>query len=474
MTTEEIVFSIQEIQESNQECEQTEQILVKRVPERIFIVPYRNRPQQKFFFSKQMSFLLEDADDYEIFFVHQNDTRYFNRGAMKNIGFLAMKEKYPEDYQNMNFIFNDVDTLPFNKLFDYATQPGIVKHYYGFEYALGGIVVIKGGDFEKVNGYPNYWGWGMEDACLQKRCLVNKIQIDRSQFYTIGSPEILQLFDGVSRLVSKKDPLRMKNDNGMDGLCTIRDLNFTINNESANPADNEFMLAHKLIQVVNVNQFVTGVSFQKDSFHEYDLRDPVNKLSFPDKSPTQKMMISQEEWKNIPYNKEFQEKNTQIMKHQQQQEQQQLIQEKRKEILHKRQEFMKQLHAQQQEQIQQLQKQQHQRQQAQQQLHQQQHQRQQVQQQLIQEKRNKFLIQRQEFLKQQQQKQQYIQQNATYIFSQENARRIEAQQSAIKTAAKEEAQTETNENIMTQKELVKSTIASSQKKNFNISLGGLR
>ena len=134
MTTEEIVFSIQEIQESNQECEQTEQILVKRVPERIFIVPYRNRPQQKFFFSKQMSFLLEDADDYEIFFVHQNDTRYFNRGAMKNIGFLAMKEKYPEDYQNMNFIFNDVDTLPFNKLFDYNFDFKLfyflTKYYY--------------------------------------------------------------------------------------------------------------------------------------------------------------------------------------------------------------------------------------------------------------------------------------------------------------------------------------------------------
>ena len=87
------------------------------IPKRIFIVPYRNRREQKFFFSNQMTFILgNDADsDYEIYFVHQCDNRNFNRGATKNIGFLAMKEKYPNDYKNINFIFNDVDTLPFHK-----------------------------------------------------------------------------------------------------------------------------------------------------------------------------------------------------------------------------------------------------------------------------------------------------------------------------------------------------------------------
>ena len=179
---EDVTFTIQEIQESLQDMQEPVlETTEMKIPERIFIVPYRNRAQQKFFFSKQMSFLLEDDNDYEIYFVHQNDTRYFNRGAMKNIGFLAMKAKYPEHYQDINFIFNDVDTLPFNKLFDYKTESGIVKHYYGFESALGGIVVMKGSDFEKVNGYPNYWGWGMEDACLQKRCFMNQIQIIKFQ-----------------------------------------------------------------------------------------------------------------------------------------------------------------------------------------------------------------------------------------------------------------------------------------------------
>lgn len=39
-----------------------------KIPKRIFIVPYRNRVQHKFFFSKYMSFILEGSDDYEIYF----------------------------------------------------------------------------------------------------------------------------------------------------------------------------------------------------------------------------------------------------------------------------------------------------------------------------------------------------------------------------------------------------------------------
>ena len=228
-------------------------------PKRVFIVPYRDRIQQKFFFCKQMDFILEGCDDYEILFIHQCDPRNFNRGAMKNIGFLAIKEKYPDTYKEISLIFNDVDTLPFHKLFDYETVEGVVKHHYGFETALGGIVVIKGADFELINGYPNYWGWGMEDACLQKRCLAFGIQIDRSQFFPIGSPEILQLFDGVSRIVSRRDPQRMKTDNGQDGIRTIHKLVFSMDKESLNPADNKYTVENDKIFVANVTSFMTMV-----------------------------------------------------------------------------------------------------------------------------------------------------------------------------------------------------------------------
>ena len=302
-----------------------------RAPKRVFVVPYRDRIQQKFFFCKQMEFILEGQDDYEILFVHQCDARNFNRGAMKNIGFLAIKEKYPDSYQDMSFIFNDVDTLPFHKLFEYETTQGIVKHHYGFETALGGIVVIKGCDFDLINGYPNYWGWGMEDACLQKRCFAFGLQIDRSNFYNIGSPEILQLFDGVSRIVSRKDPQRMKTDNGQDGLRTIHKLVFSVDTESLNPDDNVFVVESERTFVVNVTSFMTSVRFEADNYHEYDLREPVSKVVFPDRETTDRTAIPTEEWSQIPYHPSDDERNPeQQMQEQQlfqQQQQMQMIQQ---------------------------------------------------------------------------------------------------------------------------------------------------
>jgi len=297
-----------------------------QAPKRVFIVPYRDRIQQKFFFCKQMDFILEGQDDYEILFVHQCDARNFNRGAMKNIGFLAIKEKYPDSYKDISFVFNDVDTLPFHKLFDYETMQGIVKHYYGFETALGGIVVIKGADFELINGYPNYWGWGMEDACLQKRCLAYSLQIDRSNFYSIGSPEILQLFDGVSRLVSRKDPQRMKTDNGQDGLRSIHKLLFSTDGESLNPDDNEYVVENDRIFVVNVTSFMTMVRFEGDSYHEYDLREPVSKVVFPNNNSTTKTHIGPEEWRDIPYNPQADERVMMI-------QQQRALAKKRQQII---------------------------------------------------------------------------------------------------------------------------------------------
>lgn len=271
-------------------------------PNRVFIVPYRNRVQHKFFFSKYMSFILEDSNDYEIYFSHQCDSRTFNRGAMKNIGFLAIKEKYPNHYQDMTFIFNDVDTLPFNKIFDYTTTSGTVKHYYGYKYALGGIVVMKGADFEKINGFPCYWGWGMEDNVLQKRCEAAGLKIDRSIFYNIGSPQILQLFDGITRIISKKDPWRMKNDNGIDGLKTINKLEYFIDIKSENPSDNIFSINNPCIFYINIHNFLTYLNYDNDNFYSYDLREPQRKIINPSSlRETKQTVVYTEDWTNIPY-----------------------------------------------------------------------------------------------------------------------------------------------------------------------------
>ena len=287
-----------------------------KIPKRIFIVPYRNRVQHKFFFSKYMSFILEGSDDYEIYFSHQCDARTFNRGGVKNIGFIAARNKYPQHYKDITFIFNDVDTIPFTKIFDYETTPGVVKHYYGFKYALGGIVVMKGGDFERTNGFPSFWGWGMEDNVLQKRCEAVGLTIDRSIFYNIGSPEILQLFDGISRIISKKDPWRGDHDDGVDGLSTISDLKYTIDDKSENPTDNIFTVNNPKISIINISTFLTRVPFGSEEYYNYDLREPKRKIIHPDKiRETTRTVVSTQDWTNIPYYPTTLEKKENMVKY---------------------------------------------------------------------------------------------------------------------------------------------------------------
>ena len=272
-----------------------------KIPKRIFIIPYRNRVQQKFFFSKYMSFILEDKDDYEILFAHQCDARTFNRGAVKNIGFIAARNKYPEHYKDITFIFNDVDTIPFNKI---------------FKYALGGIVVMKGADFEKTNGFACFWGWGMEDNVLQKRCDRIGLKVDRSVFYNIGSPEILQLFDGISRIISKKDPWRGEYDDGKDGLKTISQLQYTIDDKSDNPNDNIFVVHNPNIKIVNIKTFLTHIPFGSEEYYNYDLREPKRKIINPDKiKETKKTVIATTDWSNIPHYPTSREKRENVAKY---------------------------------------------------------------------------------------------------------------------------------------------------------------
>jgi hypothetical protein len=230
-----------------------------------------------------MTFLLEDEapGDYEIYFSHQSDSKPFNRGAAKNIGFLAMKQKYPSDYKDITFIFNDVDTVPFNKIFNYDTTCGVVQHLYGFKFALGGIVIFKGADFEKINGYPNYWGWGMEDNVIQQRCHNHQLVIDRSQFVPIGCQDILQMFDGIKRIVTRYALPEAKNDNGVDGLRTIRNLLYTIDLESTNDNDNDNLntVENQYIYYINIHRFLTLTSPEDKNLETYDLRSKPRKIN---------------------------------------------------------------------------------------------------------------------------------------------------------------------------------------------------
>jgi hypothetical protein len=231
----------------------------------IFIVPYRDRPQHLHFFKEQMAKVLSTIPktDYKIYILHQLDERKFNRGAMKNIGYMVVKELYPNDYKNITLIFNDVDTMPYTKNFlKYDTVPGVVKHFYGYKFALGGIVSITAGDFEKTGGFPNFWAWGYEDNTLKKRVDNVALKIDYDQFYPIKNGNILQLNDGNNRNVSRTE-FDIYQNNNADGFGDIRNLAYNIDEESGFvnvtafeprvPDDSIVTTVHSLSHVINGN-----------------------------------------------------------------------------------------------------------------------------------------------------------------------------------------------------------------------------
>jgi hypothetical protein len=200
-------------------------------PKTIFIVPYRDRKQQYEFFARQMAHVLEGTS-YRILYIHQKDNRSFNRGALKNIGFIVVKNLYPNTYRNITLVFNDIDTMPYTKgFFNYETVPGVVKHFYGFTFALGGIASMTAGDFERVNGFPNLWAWGYEDNALNQRVIKSSIRIDRTQFYPILDKNILHLQDGVVREVNRSEYDTYKFLTP-EGVNSITNLKYTINDDT--------------------------------------------------------------------------------------------------------------------------------------------------------------------------------------------------------------------------------------------------
>jgi hypothetical protein len=254
------IITQDDIPENEKQYKEPIDPVTNTIPSLIFIVPYRDRTVELEFFKENMPYILEDypKDSYAIYYIHQRDNRVFNRGAMKNIGFIMVKNKYPNDYKNITLIFNDVDTVPSKKnLFDYNTRHGIVKHFFGFTYTLGGIVSIKAGDFEKINGFPNYWAWGYEDNVLQNRVYRHEMAIDRSIFFKIGDENIIQKNNTITRDINQKEYERfLKRTN--EGIHSIRNIHYTIDESSG---------------FVNVNWFNTEYNPSNQHNKQYDIRN---------------------------------------------------------------------------------------------------------------------------------------------------------------------------------------------------------
>ena len=137
----------------------------------------------------------------------------------------------------------------------YKTTHGIVAHYYGAQFALGGMFAIKGIDFEKTGGFPNFWGWGLEDNAIQNRCIKVGLTIDRSIFFHMSDKsKIYRSNDGTIRTVSKRDGIVYKFENP-DNVNDLKNLNWTINNE-----------------MINIYSFEATMKHDDQDYYKYDIR----------------------------------------------------------------------------------------------------------------------------------------------------------------------------------------------------------
>ena len=223
---------------------------ISPIPKIIFIVPYRDREQHKCVFERNMTHIMEDynTDDYKIFFSEQpQDNRPFNRGAVKNLGFLAMKNLYPNHYKDITFVFNDIDCFPYKKnLLDYKTKKGVVKHFFGFEHVLGGIFSITGSDFEEILGFPNFWTWGYEDNMIYNKARLHpKIVVDRSTFFPIFDHNIVHLADSLNKQINVNQTGSSKQEQQLNNLRSLTNFDYKIVNNIIKIRNFEVKLPYK-------------------------------------------------------------------------------------------------------------------------------------------------------------------------------------------------------------------------------------
>ena len=143
-----------------------------------FIIPYRNRKEQlQEFIQRFTGYLDGKSIDAHFYVIHQITPGAFNRGAMKNIGFLEACKLRPDGL----FIFHDVDTYPTAwGSICYEAKPGTFRRpvLNSSPENLGLICSCWKTEYERTNGFPNYNGWGAEDGVLYHRAKKMGIPID--------------------------------------------------------------------------------------------------------------------------------------------------------------------------------------------------------------------------------------------------------------------------------------------------------
>jgi hypothetical protein len=159
------------------------------------IVPYREREYNLAHLILHLQWYL-DPDSFDMFVVEQADSLPFNRGCTMNIGFQLARaaDRYS------HYVFHDVDLIPLEADFSFSRRPAhlsaeVSQFLYELPYqdCFGGVVLFNREDFETVNGYSNhYWGWGVEDNDLRRRCLKAGLKAARRPGRFLSLPHFVE------------------------------------------------------------------------------------------------------------------------------------------------------------------------------------------------------------------------------------------------------------------------------------------
>ena len=125
------------------------------------------------------------------------------------------------------------------------------------------IFSIKGSDFEKTEGFCNFWGWGFEDNIMNDRCLSVGLKIDRSNFYNIFDKNIIHMTDTNERIISLRDSVVYKYETP-DNMFSLRDIYINIEND-----------------YINIMHFKCNMNEKDQEYKKYKIPIRNNKFNIP-------------------------------------------------------------------------------------------------------------------------------------------------------------------------------------------------
>lgn len=159
------------------------------------VVPYRDRESHLAQFVPHVAAYMARVHpdlSYRVTVAEQADDGLpFNRGALKNAGFLL--GEHDSDYACLH----DVDYLPDDADYRWADDPTSILWFGAetrpiapetsdaqikndLESTFGGALLVPNGIMRRINGYSNlYWGWGFEDFDFSLRIRARRISTGR-------------------------------------------------------------------------------------------------------------------------------------------------------------------------------------------------------------------------------------------------------------------------------------------------------